>query len=433
MQRRPFFGWTIAAVSGLGLATGIATIVAATFSIFVGPIREEFGWSASLPFWAPLAVTLTTAIAAPWVGSFVDRYGARRIVLVSFVLEALILLSFYWHTPSIWGFYLRYVALGAFALGTTHIAFARVIAMWFDRRRGLALGIALAGVGIGGMLLPLLCQALIGAAGWRAAYVGLAAVIVFVTLPVLALTLRDSPADLGLRVDGDDPAEADLRATPSASAPPAGLTLEQARQDPFYWTMLLTFLLIGIGLQSVMLHLVPMLRSRGVDPMLAATAQSTLFFGLVIGRLITGWLMDRFFAPRVALAFLLAPIVGIAVLALGGSGWTAFAAAALVGLAAGAEVDVIAFLTSRYFGLRQYSRIYGTYYAVYSLGGGVGPLLTAQALERTGSYAPILWVHISLLAIAALLLSRFRSFPTWQRSLDALASTPQAGQQGAPK
>jgi MFS family permease len=193
------------------------------------------------------------------------------------------------------------------------------------------------------------------------------------------------------------------------------MTLEQARRDPFYWTMLLTFLLIGIGLQSVMLHLVPMLRSRGVDPMLAATAQSTLFFGLVIGRLITGWLMDRFFAPRVALAFLIAPIIGIAVLALGGSGWTAFAAAALVGLAAGAEVDVIAFLTSRYFGLMQYSRIYGTYYAVYSLGGGLGPLLTAQALERTGGYAPILWVHISLLAIAALLLSRFRSFPSWPR------------------
>ena len=112
MNRRPYFGWAIAAASGLGLATGIATVIAATFSIFVGPMREEFGWNASLPFWAPLAVTLTTVFAAPWVGSFVDRYGARRIVLVSFVFEALILLSFYWHTPAIRGLYLRYIALG---------------------------------------------------------------------------------------------------------------------------------------------------------------------------------------------------------------------------------------------------------------------------------------------------------------------------------
>ncbi len=416
MNRRPYYGWTIAAVSGLGLATGIATVVAATFSIFVGPIREEFGWNASLPFWAPLAVTLTTAFMAPWVGGLVDRHGARRIVLVSFVLEALILLSFYWHTPSIWGFYLRYVALGVFALGTTHVAFARVIALWFDRRRGLALGIALAGVGIGGILLPLLCQALIQISGWRMAYVGLAALVVFVTLPVLALTLRDTPQEMGLAIDGDPQADrAQPVQTPGATSAPAtpasGLTLEQARRDPFYWQMMLTFLLIGIGLQSMMLHLVPMLRSRGVDPMLAASAQSTLFFGLVVGRLITGWLMDRYFAPHVALAFLLAPIVGIAMLAVGASGWTAFSAAALIGLAAGAEVDVIAFLTGRYFGLRQYSRIYGTYYALYSLGGGLGPLLTAQALERTGSYAPILWVLISLLAVAALLLSRFRPFP----------------------
>lgn len=111
--------------------------------------------------------------------------------------------------------------------------------------------------------------------------------------------------------------------------------------------------------------------------MLAAAAQSTVFLGLVVGRLVTGWLMDRFFAPRVALAFLLASLAGIAALATGASGPTAFLAAALIGLAAGAEVDVIACLTSRYFGLHQYSRIYGTYCAVYSLGGGIGPVLTA--------------------------------------------------------
>ncbi len=425
MSARPFFGWVIAGVSGLGLATGIATVVAATFSIFVGPMRDEFGWDTSLPFWAPLAVTVTSAIAAPGVGSLVDRFGVRRIVLVSFVLEALILASFYFMTPSIWGFYLRYVALGALCLGTTHVAFARVIALWFDRRRGLALGLALAGVGVGGIILPLLCQVLIAWQGWRVAYLGLAAIVSCVTLPVLALTLYDSPARFGQAVDGDAPTPIrDAAASrPAGGELLAGVALREAVRDRFYWLMMLTFLLIGIGLQSMMIHLVPLLRARGVEPMFAAAAQSTLFLGLVVGRLVTGWLMDRFFAPRVALIFLLAPLAGIAALAVGAGGPSAFLAAALIGLAAGAEVDVIAYLTSRYFGLRQYSRIYGTYYAMYSLGGGIGPVLTAQGVAQTGGYGTVLWMLVALLAAAGALLTLFRPFPDWNASRAAPRAT----------
>lgn len=422
MNQRPFLGWIVAAASGLGLATGIATVVAATFSIFVGPMREEFGWDASLPFWAPLAVTVTTAVAAPAVGALVDRYGARRIVLVSFVLEAVILASFYFMTPSIWGLYARYVALGALCLGTTHVAFARVIALWFDRRRGLALGLALAGVGIGGMILPLVCQALIDWQGWRVAYLGLAAIVVCITLPVLALTLYDSPSRFGQAPDGAvlGDGAADRR---QGTAALVGLRLREAVRERFYWLMMLTFLLIGIGLQSMMIHLVPMLRARGVEPMLAAAAQSTLFLGLVVGRLVTGWLMDHFFAPRVALAFLLAPLAGIAALAVGASGPTTFLCAALIGLAAGAEVDVIAYLTGRYFGLRQYSRIYGTYYAMYSLGGGIGPVLTAKGVARTGDYATVLWVLAAMLVVAASLLVAFKPFPAWNAARSATAAT----------
>ena len=121
--------------------------------------------------------------------------------------------------------------------------------------------------------------------------------------------------------------------------------------------------------------------------------------------------MDRYFAPQVALAFLLAPIVGIGMLALGADGAAAFAAAALIGVAAGAEVDVIAYLASRYFGMRQYSRIYGTFYSLYSLGGGLGPLLTATAVERSGGYASSLWAHIGLLVLGAVLLATFPPFP----------------------
>jgi MFS family permease len=404
-----FYGWTIAAASGFGLACSIATVVAATFSIFVGPIRSEFGWTASAPFWAPLAVTLTAALFAPFVGGLVDRHGARRVILVSFLLEALVLASFHQMDGSLAGFYARYVALGALGLGTTHVAFARVIATWFDRRRGLALGVALAGVGVGGIVLPLFCQWLIGGFGWRLAYVGLAALIIIVTLPVMALTIRDTPAQMGLAPDGDAIGSERARASDELSG--LGATFTEARRDRIYWQMLATFFLVGVSLQAMMLHLVPLLRERGVSAEAAAVAQSTIFAGLLVGRLVTGWLMDRYFAPRVALVFLVAPILGIGMLALGVNGPAAFVAAALIGVAAGAEVDVIAYLTSRYFGMRQYSRIYGTFYSLYSLGGGVGPLLTATAVDRSGGYASSLWTHVAILALGVAMLATFPRFP----------------------
>ncbi len=404
-----FYGWVVAAASGFGLACGIATVVAATFGIFVGPIRAEFGWASSASFWAPLAATATAALCAPFVGGLVDRLGARRVILVSFAFEALVLASFYAMTGSLAGFYARYVALGALGLGTTHVAFARVIATWFDRRRGLALGVALAGVGVGGVVLAPLCQWLISAFGWRLAYVGLAVLVLCVTLPLMALTIRNTPAQMGLAPDGDEPGGASARAAELVAL--QGATLSQARREPIFWRMGITFLLVGIALQAMMFHLVPLLRERGVGADAAALAQSTIFAGLLAGRLVTGWLMDRCFAPHVALAFLIAPIVGIAMLATGAHGPAAFAAAALIGVAAGAEVDVIAYLTSRYFGMRQYSRIYGIFYSLYSLGGGLGPLLTATAVDRTGGYVWSLWIHIGLLTLAALLLTTFPRFP----------------------
>lgn len=113
------------------------------------------------------------------------------------------------------------------------------------------------------------------------------------------------------------------------------------------WLVLATFFLIGIAVQSLMVHLVPLLGARGLSPMLAALAQSMLFLAVTTGRLHTGWLMDRFFAPHTALAVLLAPICGIALLGFGASGPAAFVAALLVGLAVGADVDLLAYVTSR--------------------------------------------------------------------------------------
>jgi MFS family permease len=409
--KRLFYGWYVALACGVGLACGLATVLTYTFGVFAVPLRETFGWSQTEAFAGLFYAVLMMTFIGPFFGQLVDRVGARRIILVGLVCEAALIASFAAQDDNVLTFQLRYALLALFGVGTTHIAFTRIIAVWFDRRRGLALGITLAGVGIGGFGWPLLSQWAIAALGWRDAYLVVAATVLLVGCSAILLVVRESPQSMGLLPDGAAPS-----AGQGSSSLPPGLTLREALATRTFWFMLAAFLLIGVGITSVQVHLVPLLVSRGVTPMRAANVLSILAVALIVGRIGAGWLMDRFFAPRVAIAFLLGPVVAMFLLAAGVSGTLAFVAGILTGLAVGAEVDVTAFLASRYFGLRYFSSIYAWYYSAYSLGAGLGPLMTANAVDRFGSYDGILLMHAGLLVIAALLLWRLPPFPQWART-----------------
>lgn len=409
-MRKIFYGWYVAIACGLGLACGLASVITATFSIFLGPLRAEFGWTPSQTFTGLLLVTAAVTVAAPFIGSLVDRFGAKRMIIAGFLMEGAVIASFATQTESLAAFYARYIALAILGLGTTHVAFARVISVWFDRRRGLALGLALAGLGVGGIIWPLLSQWAITEYGWRTAYVIVALAVATVGILSIGLVVRESPEAMGLRADGEAAPAAEAGGASTAVAQ-TGFTLAQTMRQGHFWLMLAAFLLIGLAVQSLILHLVPMLVLRDVEPMRAAQAQSLVAAALIVGRVAAGMLMDRFFAPRVAIAFLVGPVVGIILLASGASGTGAFLAGMLTGLAAGAEVDVTAFLASRYFGLKYFSRTYAWFYSAYSAGAGIGPLLTAQAVERFGDYTEILYLHAGLLVVAALMLARLKPFP----------------------
>lgn len=421
-MKKIFYGWYVAVACGIGLACGLASVLTATFSIFLGPLRSEFGWTQPQAFMAILLVTGAVTIASPFIGALVDRFGAKRMIITGFLLEGAVIASFAVQTAALSGFYIRYIALAILGLGTTHVAFARVIAVWFDRHRGLALGLTLAGMGLGGIAWPLLSQWAIGEFGWRTAYVIVAVSVATVGILAIGLVVRESPATMGLEPDGAPPVPpaapvttgATTGASTGATTPTtmqAGYTLAETMRQHSFWLMLAAFLLIGMAVQSLILHLVPLLVMRDVEPMRAAQAQSMVAAALIVGRLLAGVLMDRFFAPRVAVAFLVGPVVGIALLASGASGTAAFVAGVLTGLAAGAEVDVTAYLASRYFGLKYFSRIYAWYYSAYSAGAGLGPLLTAWAVEHQGEYTGILYFHGGILVLAAVLLSFLGPYP----------------------
>lgn len=397
-----FYGWVVAFGSAFGIAFGISAFLPSTIGLMVGPLHRDLGWTAPQVLLALSFTTTCTIVAAPIVGSLVDRFGARNIIALSFVIEGLIIASCYSLHELRW-LYLRYAAFALFGTGTTAIGFSALITRWFDRRRGLALGFALGGLGAGGVFWSLVTQWLFDHLGWRQAFPVLGAMVITVA-PLLFLALRDSPASMGLTVDG---AARDALARLPTSL---GATLHDATSSAHYWLMMATFLLIATSTYGVILNLVPLLVGQGASATHASHVQASLWSVLVIGRIATGWLMDRFFAPRVALAFLIPSIIGLVMLAGGAVGSGAYLAAMLVGLAAGAEVDIMAYLVGRYFGLRHFGAIYATFFAVYAVGTSLGPALTATFAMHSGGYAAPLWYLVAALCLAVLLLLRFPRF-----------------------
>jgi MFS family permease len=393
------------------MTTGIASVNLWSFGVFVGPLRAEFGWTVSQISTVLLVATIVTVVSSPFIGRLVDRLGARRVALASIAMLGLLLVSLYWLTPNLWHYYLVFALMPLLGAGTSSVAYARVIARWFDRRRGLALGVTLAGVGLGAFTIPLLTNAVIRAEGWRAAYVVLGLLSLVVTLPLAWFVLRDSPESVGQRIDGRD----DGASPPGAAsaAPLVGYATPEALRRPTLWTMCVAFVVLGFAIGSVLILLVPILEQRGVPRDTAVLVQAGMGVALVFGRVFAGWLMDRFFAPHVAVAFLVGPIAGLLLFANTTSGTPAIVSAMLVGLAAGAEVDVIAYMIGRYFGTRAYATIYGILYSAWTLGSGFGPKLTALAYERAGSYTPGLFACAAAMTVACLLLLRLGPYPAW--------------------
>jgi MFS family permease len=412
----------------IGLASGIASINLFAIGIFQGPITAEFGWSQTEYAVVTLVGTIVTVVSSLYIGKLFDRQGVRRWALIGIVLFALALISLYWLTPNLWHFYAVFALMPIIGAGTSSIAYSRVIAAWFDRRRGQAFGAALAGIGIGGAVLSSVSQFLISEVGWRGAYAGLGLITLITTLPLVFWKLKDSPTDVGLGLDGDplikadsgsatEPAtsvESEPTAQPSQStAAPVlvGYTAAESRSLPRFWLMFGAFLLLALGIGGVLIPLVPILRARGVSAEEAAAVQAALGLALILGRAFAGFLMDRFFAPWVAVIILIFPVLGVILLALDGSSISALIAAVCIGVAAGAELDVIAVLITRYFGNRAYGENYGWQYAAWTFGSGTAVIITNRVYDVLGSHTPVLWVYVALFLLSAVLILRLGPYP----------------------
>ena len=406
------FAWRIVLGSALGVGVSYSSVVFLSFGVFLKPLVADFGWDRAQLSLAMTFATLIIAASTPALGELVDRFGARRVLFPSIVAYSLLLGAMGALGDKIWYFYLLFAAVALAGVGSSSVTYTRVITSWFDQRRGLALGLAMSGVGLAAAAIPPLAQWMISRVGWRGAYVGFAGLVLAAT-PIIALWLKERPAGPS-RASGAPVPSSITRDTMRLQ----GLTVSEARRSRVFWTLGLAFLLAALGIHGVMVHFVPLLTDRGLPAASAAGAAAMFGFGMLVGRVGSGYLMDHFFAPWVAAAFFaVGPLFGILLLA--GESGMAGVSAFLIGLGAGAEVDAIALLTSRYFGLRHFGGIYGYFYAAFMLGTGLGPAAVGLGFEWTGSYAAPLSVAAGAVALLCVALVTLGPFPDWRQNPQA--------------
>ena len=382
-------------LAGCTMAASVGTIGlnASTSGAFLPELVAKAGYSREQLSVATLLLSGTVALVAPFVGLAVDQWGALRVIafavigeVLGFFLLGTVPADFAWYASAV-------VLLALLGAGTTPPSFSRVVTSYFDRRRGLALGLMVSGLGVTAITAPMLLTHVISRLGWRGGYL-------FLSLLVLIF------GAIGLLLIRSDVTQVPAQPIPAVSRGGDW----SAMKRPLYWYILLCFAAPALFGAGYLLHLISILRERGFSPAQAAQIQALVGFAIIAGRLVSGFAMDRLFAPYVAAGAFMITTLGTALL-LSSQAPLLCLAALGIGLTIGAELDILALTLSRYFGLASFGRLYGLAYSVMILAGGCSPVLIAR-LARAGDYTPgiiVSAIGIFTATFLVVLLPKFRT------------------------
>lgn len=386
-------GWKVLLGSILGVGIGGPSLFYYPAGVFMKELERDLGMSRTALSAGMLLFTLAVAVVSPLVGSLIDKFGVRVPIATSLSALALCYVSFAFFLRSVFSFYLLNFVCALACAGSTPLSFTRAVNDWFTRARGLALGMMLMGTGLTAAMLPRVLATVINAYNWRAGYLFLSMLVVG-TGPIIVWLVRLNPNKPQLGRKGSFGTAASIRTALYSST---------------FWMMLAAFFMLSLGISGLLIHFVPLLTDAGISRTEAASRAGLIGAAVVAGRLIVGFLVDRLFAPYVAAPVIFLSAVGCLVLAaVGVSAAPLFALA--IGFAAGAEVDLIGYLTARYFPVSLYGRVYGWQFAIFATASGLGPFWVAAIHDNYGSYDLALYAAAGLLVLSAaifLLLPRY--------------------------
>lgn len=399
-------GWLVVVAAMIGVAFGLSPLPFYTIGMFAPELSREFGWSFASLMGSITVQSAVVMAASPLAGFVVDRYGARPVAIVSLFLFGLAFMSLSLNNGSLWIYYGQWILMSVLGAGTLSATWTRVVNGWFDRYRGLALGFASAGTGITGFLIKPLAAWLIQDFGWRSAFVLIGLLPILVGIPVVVWLFKE-------RVQGQKTAGL-VEAAQQIASVETGMTVKQALTDTKFWIMGGAFLFISFALTAPTPNLENILKT--FDFSLTEIGGITASFGLAViaGRIIGGWLLDRFWAPACAMAVLTLPALGSWLLSgpeLDGT--AALASVITIGFGAGFEFDLLAYLIGRYFGQRNYGSIYGVFFTIIAFGGGLGPIVYGYAFDVLGTYREALLGGVACIFAGSTLLLFLGPYPRW--------------------
>ncbi|MDO8634712.1 MAG: MFS transporter [Dehalococcoidia bacterium] len=374
-----FPGWWIVIASGVIWATAIGSYQ--TFGVFLKPIQNEFGWGRAVTASAFLISGLTAAILAPVTGTLSDRFGPRLVVTCSGIVSTTgyFLVSLV-HTQ--WQLYGVFVLMGT--VMTFSVPIQATISRWFTLRRGLALGLAGIGGGLGQALWPPLAQFLIDHFGWRQAYLILGAILGVIMVSA-AQVIKGRPEAKGLLPYGEKEGAAGQAL--NINKKPA-LTLSQAVRTRTFWMILAAIACASLTLQMILVHLVPYTTDPeiGLSSIVAASLLSTIGWTNVLGKVAMGAISDRI-GPRATLAICYG-IAGAAMLWLLAAKelWMLYLFAAVLGFCYGGWIPVRSAVIGSLFGLSSMGAVLGVIETGANTAGATGSMLGGYIYDVTNSY-----------------------------------------------
>lgn len=380
----------------LAAALGYATSVIHIYGLgpYIEPISESFGWSRTQ---TTVGLTISTIIQAVFgilIGYVVDRKGPRPFALLGILLTCAGFALLGTATGDKANWYMLWVVMAIATLPVQATVWTSAVATRFEASRGMAFAVTLCGASVATALFPWLGTKLIAEFGWQRAMSVQASIWVLIAFPPILLFFRGARDGVAKPID----AAAD-------TCDLEGVELTEGLRSWAYWRLMLASLLFTFTIIAMVVHFVPILTGKGIDKLEAAGVAALIGLASIAGRLGTGFLLDHYPASRVGAVVFLLPAIACLLLISGGSSSTAAMVSALfIGLTLGAEIDVIVYLVTRHFGLKNFGALYGGLLCALSVGTATGPLAASQVFDQQGNYGMFLWATIALVMASSIIL-----------------------------
>jgi len=396
------YGWKSLLAATIGTMCGIFTLTNYTQGFFVGPVTSEFGWSAPQFFLSYTVLMCSGLLTGPLIGYIAQRVGLRTVGIVGLTGHSLAYVVLSLNTGSLMLWYLSWALVAILGAGSLPIIWTGVLNNWFTKHRGKAIGITMAGTGLGAFLLPPIVEFLISNHGWRVAYRGIGLGALLISLPIVFVLFKEKP-DSSTATGGEVMAN---------KVETWGLTTGDAMRTKQFWILGAVLFLTVIVVAGLLSNFERIMTEQGFERSSIAQIAAVMGLTVIIGRLMVGALVDRFWAPGVAACFFLVATLGLLILVgTQVTMATALLVAVMIGLAAGAELDLLAYLTGKYFGPAHYPAIFGLIIAFFTVGAGIAPPLFGMAAQMFQGYGTMLSISIGLLLVSILLFLSLGRYP----------------------